>query len=169
MADVIEQLIARLVALEAEVARLKALELPRAISSDTYNDTVAKILGSDADGGARLDHLELGNVTGAVEGQLTAANTVTGARFASYIGTFTLSAATFNLVAPGNGIYLLCCSPDDNNYRLIEWVRVRSSTVSSMGVVSSANLSLASSGGTIQITSTGGSQLATWCLIRLAN
>jgi hypothetical protein len=42
-------------------------------SSDTYNASVAKVLKSDADGGGRVDHWEVGNVTGAVEGQVKAA------------------------------------------------------------------------------------------------
>jgi hypothetical protein len=41
--------------------------------SDTYNDTEAKVLATDADGGVRLDHLEVGNTTGAVEGEVRAA------------------------------------------------------------------------------------------------
>jgi hypothetical protein len=45
------------------------------IDTDTYNDSAAKVLGTDADGGGRVDHWEVGNVTGAVEGDVFAAGT----------------------------------------------------------------------------------------------
>jgi len=41
-------------------------------SSDTYNTSVAKVLKSDADGGVRLDHIEVGSATGAGEGDVKA-------------------------------------------------------------------------------------------------
>ena len=47
-----------------------------AVSADTYNATVAKVLKAAADGGLRLDHLELGNVTGAAEGELALAGRI---------------------------------------------------------------------------------------------
>jgi len=40
--------------------------------SDTYNDTVPKVVVTDADGGLRLDHAEFGNCTGAGEGDVMA-------------------------------------------------------------------------------------------------
>ena len=40
--------------------------------SDTYNDTAPKVFATDADGGARIDHLEVGNITGATEGDVAA-------------------------------------------------------------------------------------------------
>jgi hypothetical protein len=44
--------------------------------TDTYNDTAAKNLGTDADGGYRADHAEFGNVTGAAEGQIAVAKSI---------------------------------------------------------------------------------------------
>lgn len=91
-------------------------------------------------------------------------------RFASYTGTFTGTVATHTLVAPGNGIYLLSAAPDDSNWRLIEYLRVRSTTVSSIANVVTNYLSLTSSGGTVQIANSNNTaQTVRWCLIRLAN
>ncbi len=44
-----------------------------AVTSDSYNASVAKVVKTDADGGLRLDHLEVGNVTGAAEGEVKVA------------------------------------------------------------------------------------------------
>jgi hypothetical protein len=71
--DVIARLIDELASLRSRVASLETKELPLAIDADTYGDSVAKILGTDVDGGVRVDHQEVGNVTGAVEGQIRAA------------------------------------------------------------------------------------------------
>lgn len=58
-------------------------------SSDTYNASVAKVLATDADGGARVDHWEVGNVTGAGEGDVSyAANlhpTRGGTEYTGYV------------------------------------------------------------------------------------
>ena len=40
------------------------------IDSDTYNATAPAVVGTDADGGVRLDHAEFGNIMGAAEGEI---------------------------------------------------------------------------------------------------
>jgi hypothetical protein len=41
------------------------------IDSDTYNAAATAVLGTDADGGARLDHLDVGSAAGAGEGDVS--------------------------------------------------------------------------------------------------
>jgi len=56
-----------------DVGQFAGLNALTDLDDDTYNAVAAAPLKSNVDGGLRLDHLNIGNVTGAVEGELKAA------------------------------------------------------------------------------------------------
>jgi len=92
-------LIERLVAAETRIARLEQQELPRPIASDTYADSVARILGTDADGGVRVDHIETGNVTGAAEGEVAYSANLRPYRGATLYTSYTFVPLTARLTS----------------------------------------------------------------------
>jgi hypothetical protein len=67
--------------------------------SDTYNDTEAKVLATDSDGGVRVDHIEVGNVTGAAEGELALAGQIIAS---TAIGARVYNSATIAHTSTGN-------------------------------------------------------------------
>lgn len=102
MSDVMAAIIARMRALEARLAALERRETTPATSSDTYNASVANLLKSATDGGLRLDHLDLGNITDAAEGELRAAANVRASGF-FYLGPVTtLTIASGVVTATGS-------------------------------------------------------------------
>ena len=82
-------------------------------SSDTYNASVAKILKSDADGGLRLDHIEVGDATGAGPGEIRASATAfLRARRGYYTGSCDADSAWHNIVSGLRGHQMYEVSAD---------------------------------------------------------
>ena len=106
MSDVTAAIIDRLRTLEGRLAAMERRETTPATSSDTYNAAVANLLKSATDGGLRLDHLELGNVTSAAEGQLKTAGNVSVGAFLNLGPGSTLTVSAGGITATGSRHYV---------------------------------------------------------------
>ena len=136
------------------------------IDSDTYNAAATAVLGTDADGGVRVDHMEVGNTTGAAEGVVKAAVGLVSVGYASYgsgiaryCGSVTLAAGAQSAVLADlpDGVWLVTAIGGDLNWYAIAWVRVRSGSGSVLSTVAAAKVDVLFAGDDLYLKNTDAS------------